>query len=131
MSKALKGERGVKEWQALWGAKEKLAKADIFVDDSSLNSPMDVMRKCQKLKREKGLDIIMIDYLQLMASDRKSKDGNRQAEISEITRSLKIAARELDVPIILLSQLSRAPELRKGPYSLSTSAWRETSNSYP
>ncbi len=126
MSKALKGELGVKEWQALWGAKEKLANADIFVDDSSLNSPMDIIRKCQKLKREKGLDIVMIDYLQLMASDRKSKDGNRQAEISEITRSLKIAARELDVPIILLSQLSRAPELRKGDHKPQLSDLRES-----
>ena len=126
MTKANKGELGVKEWQALWGAKEKLANADIYVDDSSLNKPMDILHKCEKLKREKGLDLIMIDYLQLMASDRKSRDANRQAEISEITRSLKIAARELDVPIILLSQLSRAPEQRKGDHKPQLSDLRES-----
>lgn len=113
MEKALKGELGVKEWQALWGAKEKLSKAQIYVDDSSLNTPMDILNKCRKLKREKGLDLIMIDYLQLMQGSGKIKDGNRQAEISELSRSLKIAAKELDVPVLLLSQLSRAVETRK------------------
>ncbi len=126
MEKALKGELGVKEWKALWGAKEKLAAADIYVDDSSLNTPVDVLNKCRKLKREQGLDIVMIDYLQLMTSSSRSKDGNRQAEISEITRSLKIAARELDVPIILLSQLSRAVEARKGDHRPVLSDLRES-----
>jgi replicative DNA helicase len=87
---------------------------------------MDILHKCEKLKREKGLDLVMIDYLQLMASDKKVRDGNRQAEISEITRSLKIAARELDVPIILLSQLSRAPEQRKGDHKPQLSDLRES-----
>ena len=126
MGKALKGELGVKEWQALWGAKEKYAAADIYVDDSSLNSPIDILNKCRKLKREKGLDIIMIDYLQLMTSSSRSKDGNRQSEISEMTRSLKIAARELDVPILLLSQLSRAVEARKGDHRPMLSDLRES-----
>ena len=77
-----------------------------------MNTPMDVLSKCRRLKRESGLDLVMIDYLQLMNGGGKIKD-NRQQEISEITRYLKIAAKELNVPIILLSQLSRAVETRK------------------
>ena len=111
MGKALKGDLSTQAWQALLAAKEQFDKAMIFVDDSSLNTPVDILSKCRRLKSEHGLDIIMIDYLQLM-SNGKSTD-NRQQEISEITRNLKIAARELNVPIILLSQLSRAVEARK------------------
>ena len=85
--------------------------ANIFVDDSSLNTPMDILSKCRKLKREHGLDLIMIDYLQLMSSGAKSTES-RQQEVSSMSRSLKIAAKELDVPIILLSQLSRSVEQR-------------------
>ena len=111
MEKALKGELDVKEWKALWSAKEKLSKAHIYADDSSLNTPMDILSKCRKLKREHGLDLIMIDYLQLMNSGSKSVES-RQNEVSNMSRSLKIAAKELDVPIILLSQLSRSVEQR-------------------
>ena len=113
MEKALKGELSVDNWKALWSAEKKLTNANIYIDDSSMNTPIDILSKCRRLKREKGLDLVMIDYLQLMNGMTKSKDGNRQQEISEITRYLKIAARELDCPIILLSQLSRAVETRK------------------
>ncbi len=113
MEKALKGKLDTNEWKALWQANKQLAEAGIFVDDSSMNTPSDILSKCRRLKREQGLDLIMIDYLQLMNSGRKSNTDNRQQEISEITRYLKIAAKELDVPIILLSQLSRAVETRK------------------
>ena len=112
MEKGLKGELNVEEWKSLWAAKKELASAGIYVDDSSMNRATDILSKCRRLKREKGLDLVMIDYLQLMTGNGKQTD-NRQQEISEITRSLKIAARELDVPIILLSQLSRAVEARK------------------
>ena len=78
-----------------------------------MNTPSDILSKCRRLKREQGLDLIMIDYLQLMNSGGKTNSDNRQQEISEITRYLKIAAKELDVPILLLSQLSRAVETRK------------------
>jgi replicative DNA helicase len=71
---------------------------------------MEMMSKLRKLKLEKGLGLVIIDYLQLMESRKKS--DNRQQEISEISRSLKIMAKELNVPIIALSQLSRAPEQR-------------------
>lgn len=112
MKKALSGDMNAEEWQRILKAGEKLKSIEIFADDNSLNNPMDILRKCRRLKREKkGLDLIMIDYLQLMSSPRP-KDS-RQLEISEFTRALKIAAKELDVPIILLSQLNRAIESRK------------------
>ncbi len=111
MEKALKGELNEREWKALWAANEKLDKANIFVDDSSLNTPSQILSKCRRLKAEHGLDLIMIDYLQLMSDGGKYKD-NRQQQISEISRSLKIIARELNVPVIVLSQLSRGVESR-------------------
>ncbi|MBQ2863971.1 MAG: replicative DNA helicase [Clostridia bacterium] len=114
MEKALKGELTVPEWKALWAASDKLNKAKIFVDDSSLNTPVDILSKCRRLKAEHGLDLVMIDYLQLMSSGNKSKDGNRQQEVADMSRGLKIMARELNVPVIVLSQLSRAVESRQG-----------------
>ncbi|MGN1222612.1 MAG: replicative DNA helicase [Christensenellales bacterium] len=113
MSKALKGELTNKEWQLILEAKDKLSKAKIFIDDSALNTPIDILSKCRRIQREHGLDFIMIDYLQLMSSGNKKTD-NRQTEVSEISRNLKIAAKELNVPILCLSQLSRAVESRKG-----------------
>ena len=74
---------------------------------------MDILSKCRKLKREKGLDLLMIDYLQLMQASGLKASDNRTNEVSKITRDLKMAARELEIPIILLSQLSRQSEGRK------------------
>lgn len=113
MSKGLKGELSTKEWELLLEAKDKLSKAKIFIDDSALNTPVDILSKCRRIQREHGLDVVMIDYLQLMSSGNKKTD-NRQTEVSEISRNLKIAAKELNVPILCLSQLSRAVEGRKG-----------------
>ena len=112
MSKVLNGQIDRDEWKSLWQANKKLAEAGIYVDDSSVNTPSDILSKYRRLKREQGLDLVMIDYLQLMSAGKKLVD-NRQQEISEITRYLKIAAKELNVPIIVLSQLSRAVEARK------------------
>ncbi len=112
MSKAKKGTLNNDDWKYIWLANKKLSEANIYIDDSTMNTPMDILDKCRRLKREKGLDIIVIDYLQLMSGVSKKTD-NRQQEISEITRYLKITAKELNVPIILLSQLSRAIEQRK------------------
>ena len=112
MEKALKGDLNVEEWKALWAANDKISKANIYVDDSSLNTPVEILSKCRRLKAEHGLDLVMIDYLQLMNASGKARD-NRQQEISEISRSLKILAKELNVPVIVLSQLSRAVESRK------------------
>ena len=112
MGKALKGEMNDKEWKAVLSASKKLSESNIYIDEGFSKSPMDILSKCRKLKREKGLDILMIDYLQLMKSERANKDGNRQQEVAELTRSIKLAARELGVPILLLSQLNRESEKR-------------------
>ena len=113
MEKALKGELNTEDWTALYEAKQKFEDSNIYVDDSSIITAGQIKNECMKLKREKGLDLVMIDYVQLMNSATNGKtQENRQQEISNITRNLKIAAKELDVPIILLSQLSRAVEQR-------------------
>ena len=100
------------EWKKLHSAKSKISKAHLYIDDSSLTTPIEILSKCRRLKREKGLDMVMVDYLQLMSSGKRVE--NRQQEIADITRTLKIAAKELEVPIILLSQMSRDIEKRKG-----------------
>ena len=111
MSKALKGELSSEDWTALWQAKKKIVDSKIYVDDNSMTNPAIIRSECLKLQRTKGLDLVMIDYAQLMSSGDKNNE-NRQQEVSNITRSLKILAKELNVPIILLSQLSRAVEGR-------------------
>ncbi len=125
MAKALKGDLSVEEWKSLWTANKQLAEAGIYIDDSSMNTPMSILSKCRRLKREHGLDLVMIDYLQLMSSG-KTKVESRQNEVSEMTRYLKIAARELNVPVIVLSQLSRAVEQRKGDHKPQLSDLRES-----
>lgn len=108
----LKGTMDQEEWKRVWTAEKKLAQSGIYVDDSSTTSPLDVISKCRKLKMTEGLDLIVIDYLQLMTTGRKTRE-NRTQEVSELTRMLKVAAKELNVPIILLSQLSRLVEQRE------------------
>lgn len=112
MTKGLNGELNKDDWKAIWTANKKLSDTQIFIDDSSGSTPVDILSKCRWLKLKHGLDLVMIDYLQLMNGMSKGNGANRQQEISELTRYLKIAARELNVPIILLSQLSRAVETR-------------------
>ncbi|MBO7526661.1 MAG: replicative DNA helicase [Clostridia bacterium] len=126
MSKALKGNLDSEEWKSLWEANKKLSDADIYIDDSPLNTPMSILGKCRRLKREKGLDLVMIDYLQLMTSGKKKDSENRQNEVSQMTRELKVAARELNIPILVLSQLSRAPDQRKGDHKPQLSDLRES-----
>lgn len=115
MQSALSGKLSQDDWKALWEGNKEMAipSSNIYIDDSSLNTPTTILSKCRRLKRAGGLDLIMIDYLQLMSTGKQSKDMNRQLEIAEMTRTLKIAARELQVPILLLSQLSRDVEKRK------------------
>jgi replicative DNA helicase len=98
------------EWPKLARAMGPLAQAKIFIDDTPGITVMEMKAKCRRLKMEKGLDLVLIDYLQLMSGDGRSE--SRQQEISNISRSLKGLAREMDCPVIALSQLSRAPELR-------------------
>ncbi len=97
------------EWDRISRAFGRLSEANIFIDDSANASIMDVRSKARRLQAEKGLDLLIIDYLQLM-SGRRSE--NRVQEISEISRGLKGLARELNIPVVALSQLSRAVETR-------------------
>jgi replicative DNA helicase len=99
------------DWQKVAKALGPLSDAPIYIDDTPGISITEIRAKCRRLKLEHNLGLVIIDYLQLMQGSR-SKSENRQQEISEISRSLKILAKEINVPVITLSQLSRAPEAR-------------------
>lgn len=101
------------EWRQLIARIGGLSKAPIFIDDTPALSIWDLRAKCRRLKAEKGISIVIIDYLQLMTGQ-PSKGGNREQEIAGISRALKEIAKELDVVMIALSQLSRAVEARGG-----------------
>ena len=88
-----------------------MSDAEIYIDDTPGISVMEIRAKCRKLKLEKNIGMVVIDYLQLVQGSNK-RNGSREQEISEISRSLKILAKELNVPVIALSQLSRAVEQR-------------------
>ena len=116
MSKALNGSMDAEEWKRIWQATKKLEQSGLYIDDSSLTTPADVLTKCRRLKAKEGLDLVMIDYVQLMSSGSSRKSDTRQNEVSDISRNLKITAKELNVPIIALSQLSRSVEGRQGDH---------------
>ncbi len=97
-------------WQRVVDAAGKMYQAPIYIDDSPVVTVTDIRAKCRRLKRKKGLSLVVIDYLQLMEA---SSRENRQQEISEITRNLKNLARELEVPVIAVSQLNRSLEARE------------------
>jgi len=99
------------DWQKLTMAIGTLAKAPIYIDDSPGVTVQDIRAKCRRLQAERGLGMILIDYLQLIHG--RGKGDNRQQEVSEISRTLKGIARELNVPVIALSQLSRSVEQRQ------------------
>lgn len=119
LSKMASGEfaDNEKDWKKLYETATKLSNFKIFIDDSSLVTPAQVLSKCRRLKSKEGLDLVLIDYIQLMTIGRKAE--NRQQEISEISRNLKILAKELDVPVVALSQMSRQIESRPGRPQLS------------
>jgi replicative DNA helicase len=110
------GQLSNDDWRTLAKAMSSLSKARIYIDDTPGISIMEVRSKARRLKVEQGLDLLVLDYLQLMSgvSGGRVRFENRQQEISAISRSLKGLAKELDVPLLALSQLSRAPEQRKG-----------------
>ena len=99
------------DWVKLAGAIGPLSESEIFIDDTPGISVMEIRTKCRKLKMEKNIGLVVIDYLQLVQGSNK-RSGSREQEISEISRSLKILAKEINVPVIALSQLSRAVEQR-------------------
>lgn len=100
------------EWIHLTNAGSSLQKAAIFIDDSPLLSPLELRAKARRLKAQHGLDLVIVDYIQLMHSTTRVE--NRQQEISLISRNLKSLAKELQIPVVALSQLSRAVEQRGG-----------------
>jgi len=104
------GRLQAQDWHRLTSAAGRLSEAPIFIDDSPGLSVLEVRAKARRMKSEHGLDLIVIDYLQLMRG--RAALDNRQQEISEISRSLKALAKELNVPVVALSQLSRAIETR-------------------
>ena len=112
MGKVTGSERLVADdLKKLIDASDAVSGLNIFIDDSSLNTPAKIMSKCRNLKARQGLDLVVVDYLQLMQGDEKSE--NRQQDVSNITRNLKIMAKELGVPVIALSQMNRLFERDK------------------
>ena len=111
VSKLRRGHLSDQDWSRLATAVGRLADAPIFIDDTESVTVLEIRAKARRLKQKSGLGLVIIDYLQLMSGPRRSE--NRQQEISEISRSLKILARELEVPVIAVSQLSRAVESRQ------------------
>jgi len=125
--KIKKGTLEEYEWQQLHHKIRKLDNAPIYIDDTPALSIRELRTKCRRLKAKHGLEMIIIDYLQLMSGDSSGKGGgNREQEISAISRSLKNLAKELSVPVIALSQLSRAVETRGGDKRPQLSDLRES-----
>lgn len=107
------GQLEGEEWGKLIGTADKLSKAKIYIDDTPGITVMELRSKARRLKAEHGLELVVIDYLQLMQGRSARNGDSRQQEISEISRSLKALARELNVPVVALSQLSRSVESRQ------------------
>ena len=119
MEHAKKGNLTRTDWLKINKARELLADAKIFIDDSAVIRPRELMSKCRRIKSRSGLDLVMVDYIGLMTPDKTRNSDSRQNEISDISRTLKILAKELNVPVLALSQLNRAVETRKGRPQLS------------
>jgi replicative DNA helicase len=121
---------GKEDYQKLWAALGRLSSAPLYIDDTPAISVSEVRAKAQRLKHQHGrLDLIVIDYLQLMAGTPPGggrRHENRNQEVSAISRGLKMVAKDLNVPVIALSQLSRAPEARTGDHRPQLSDLRES-----
>ena len=111
IQKLKQGDLDRKDWDRITMALVELNNTKIVIDDTPGISIMEMRNKCRRLKAEQGLDLVVVDYLQLMSL--QGKTDNRQQEISTISRNLKLLAREIECPVIVLSQLSRAPEQRQ------------------
>src|SRR5512137_1896325 len=112
------------DWPLLARAAGRLTEAPIYIDDSAACTVLEIRAKARRLKTEHGLALVIVDYLQLIRG--RDRTENRQQEISEISRSLKSLAKELKVPVIALSQLSRAVESRGGDKRPQLSDLRES-----
>ncbi|HUN23911.1 MAG TPA: replicative DNA helicase, partial [Anaerolineales bacterium] len=108
------GQMKEEDWPKFTEAVSRLSELGIFLDDTPGITPMQLLNKCRRLKNEVQLDLIVLDYLQLMQGDSRGKDGNRVQEVSQISRSLKLLAREMSCPVLAGAQLSRGVEQRTG-----------------
>ncbi|MDP4656010.1 MAG: replicative DNA helicase [Algoriphagus sp.] len=125
--KIKKGSLADHEWAQLVHKTAKLSKAPLFVDDTPALSILELRAKCRKLKAQHDIQMVVVDYLQLMSGDSKGGfGGNREQEIASISRALKKIAKELSIPVIALSQLSRAVETRGGDKRPQLSDLRES-----
>jgi replicative DNA helicase len=109
-SRVHRGQLTEMDWSMLTSAWASLNKLPIMIDDSAMITPLEIRAKCRRMKAAHGLGLVVLDYLQLMTGGGKAE--NRQQEVSAISRGMKILAKELDVPVLALSQLSRKPEER-------------------
>ncbi len=107
------GQLGPEDWPRLASAADRISKSRLYVDDSQGTSASEMRTKARRLKTRHGLDLLIVDYIQLMESAARRRDENRVQELSAISRSLKMLARDLEVPVICLSQLNRGPEQRE------------------
>ena len=107
----VRGQLSDSDIAKLYNAYTTLLGKELYIDDYSMNHPSDILSKCRRLKREKGLDFVIVDYLQLMEADSKGRASeSRQNDVSTMSRQLKVYAKELGVPILALSQMSRGAE---------------------
>lgn len=114
LQKVREGFLAERDFPSLTAAASKLAEAEIYIDDSAGLSILELRAKARRLKSQKGIQLIVVDYLQLLRSMTRRAQDNRQLEISEISAGLKGLAKELKIPIIVLAQLNRQPEARSG-----------------
>ena len=110
LTKMTKGPMGPNDWERLAQTAARVSRAPLFIDDSPNMSLMEIRAKCRRLKQRENLGLVVVDYLQLMSSGKKVE--SRQQEVAEFSRALKLLAKELDVPVIAISQLNRSPEQR-------------------
>ena len=120
------GDLKEQDWARLIESSGVIGNSRLIIDDTPGISVREMQTKCRKYKLEQGLDIVMVDYLQLMSGSGSRRIGSREQEVSEISRSLKGLARELEVPVVALSQLSRAVETRPGSHRPILSDLRES-----
>lgn len=126
LSKLRSGKMEDYEWQQLRSAIERISNAPIFIDDTPGINIFELRAKCRRMKLQYDIQLIIIDYLQLMSGGGDNQRGNREQEVSAISRALKGLAKELQVPVIALSQLSRAVEVRGGTKRPQLSDLRES-----
>lgn len=107
-----KGQLTGGEWARITAAAGRLSEAQVVIDDSGINTVMQMRAACRRLKAKRGLSLVVVDYLQLLRSSARRRDSNRQEEVAEITKDLKALAKDLGVPVVCAAQLNRGLELR-------------------